>query len=181
MAINKVSLFVPLGIFILLVIALALGFKLEDPHLLPSELISKPFPEFNLQSLTEESRELSKSDVEGEVSLVNVWATWCPNCLVEHPELTRIAEEEGVRLIGVNYNDDSAKARQWLKRHGNPFEFSLVDDNGKLAIDLGVYGAPETFVVDAQGVIHYRHVGVVSRRVWLDILAPLIKQLEAEA
>jgi len=181
MAVNKASLFVPLGVFVILVVVLALGFKLDDPHLLPSEMSIRPFPEFNLPALKQEEKQLSVMDVKGEVSLVNVWATWCPNCVVEHPELTRIVEDEGVRLIGVNYNDDPVKARKWLERYGDPYAFHIVDQSGKLAIDLGVYGAPETFIVDAEGVIHYRHVGVVNRQVWRDIFEPIIQQLESDA
>lgn len=176
----KKSLLIPLGVFVLLVVVLAVGFRLEDPHLLPSEMVNQPFPEFSLRELTDQDRILSRPDIVGDVMLVNVWATWCPNCVVEHPELMRISEEEDVRLIGVNYNDDVAKAQAWLKRYDNPFELNLVDDEGKLAIDLGVYGAPETFVVDASGVIRYRHVGTLTRRVWDTKLLPVIDSISGE-
>jgi cytochrome c biogenesis protein CcmG/thiol:disulfide interchange protein DsbE len=178
--VNK-SLLIPLGVFVLLVAVLAVGFRLEDPHFLPSQLIDQPFPEFSLQALNEPERELTTADITGQVALVNVWATWCPNCLLEHPELMRISREEGIPLYGINYNDESEKARRWLVRHKNPFAFSIVDDKGKLGIDLGVYGAPETFVLDAKGVIRYRHVGEVTRRVWEETLSPIIDLLQAEA
>lgn len=179
MTLNK-SLLIPLVVFILLILLLALGFTLKDPHFLPSELIDKPFPEFSLSDLYS-GKTRTREDVIGDIVLVNVWATWCPNCLIEHPELTRIAAHEGVTLVGVNYNDESAKARNWLRRHGDPYSFHIVDNDGRLAIDLGVYGAPETFVVDQQGVIRYRHVGPVTRDVWQRTLAPVIDLLESGA
>jgi cytochrome c biogenesis protein CcmG, thiol:disulfide interchange protein DsbE len=176
MTLNK-SLLIPLTVFILLVIVLALGFRLEDPHYLPSELIDKPFPEFGLVDLHDPERLITVDDIKGEVSLINVWATWCPNCLVEHPELMRISREEDIPLYGVNYNDESAKAVSWLVRNEDPFQFSIVDDKGTLAIDLGVYGAPETFVVDKQGVIQFRHVGPVSREIWKREILPVVTLL----
>lgn len=173
------SLFIPLGVFVLLVILLTLGFGLKDPHFLPSELIDKPFPEFTLADLHED-RMITHQALKGRISLVNVWATWCPSCLLEHPVLTRIAADEDIPLIGINYNDDTVKARGWLTRHGNPYQFHIVDDTGQLAIKLGVYGAPETYIVDAAGVIRYRHVGAVNAQVWEDTLAPAIQLIEEE-
>ena len=146
------SLLIPLAVFLVLVGFLGLGFGLKDPHFLPSVLIDKPLPEFELADLHETGRTRSREDLLGEISLVNVWATWCPNCVVEHPELMRISEEEDLPLYGINYNDQSQKARAWLRRYEDPYRFSVVDDKGTLAIDLGVYGAPETFVVDAEQV-----------------------------
>ncbi|MBQ63356.1 MAG: DsbE family thiol:disulfide interchange protein [Gammaproteobacteria bacterium] len=179
MSINK-NLLIPLTAFVLLVIVLAFGFRLEDPHYLPSELIDRPFPEFSLKDLHDPGRTLTAADIKGEISLVNVWATWCPNCLVEHPELIRISQEEGIALYGVNYNDESSKAIAWLERHGNPYKFNMVDDNGTLAIDLGVYGAPETFVLDKHGVIQYRHVGAVTRGVWKSRIFPVVELLQTQ-
>ena len=179
MSLNK-SLLIPLGVFIGLVILLALGFGLRDPHFLPSQLIDKPFPQFSLAELSDPDRTITTYDINGQVSIVNVWATWCAACLVEHPELLRISREEGIRVIGVNYNDESVKARAWLARHGNPYAFTIVDDAGRLAIDLGVYGAPETFLVDATGVIRYRHVGAVTPEIWQNTLAPAIALLKGD-
>lgn len=174
------SLLLPLAIFGVLVVVLAAGFKLEDPHLLPSEMVNRPFPEFQLNSLTEPGRSITKQDLKGEVSLVNVWATWCANCVIEHPELMRIAYEEEIPVIGINYNDEVDKAVRWLQRYDNPYRFVMVDDEGKLGIDLGVYGAPETFIVDANGIIQHRHVGVVTRRVFEDTFVPIIETLRAQ-
>lgn len=178
---TKPALFIPLGVFLVLVGFLAVGFKLEDPHRLPSAMIDQPISEFSLSELRNPERTITNDDLTGEVSLVNVWATWCPNCLVEHPELMRISKEEDVRIVGVNYNDERDKALAWLKRHEDPYAFSIMDNEGKLGINLGVYGAPETYVVDANGVVRYRHVGVVSREVWEKDLEPLVELLRDES
>jgi cytochrome c biogenesis protein CcmG/thiol:disulfide interchange protein DsbE len=177
---NK-SLLIPLGVFVLLVVFLGLGFQLKDPHLLPSELINKPFPAFSLKDLHRPDLMRSREDLTGEIALVNVWGTWCPNCIIEHPELMRIAREEDVRIFGINYNDETAKAIRWLERREDPYVFSIADDEGRLAIDLGVYGAPETFVIDAAGVIRFRHVGPVTEDIWEATLLPVIELLRAEA
>ena len=176
----KKSLLIPLGVFLVLVVFLALGFQLRDPHQLPSVLIDKPFPEFALLDLADTNQTRTREDIIGTVSLVNVWGTWCPNCIVEHPELMRISREEDIPIIGVNYNDDVVKARAWLARHEDPYQFSVVDDEGTLAIDLGVYGAPETYVVDTMGVIRYRHVGPVSTQIWEEQLYPVVEHLRSE-
>mgnify|MGYP001162738881 FL=1 len=171
------SLLVPLIVFLVLTTFLGLGFGLKDPHYLPSVLIDKPMPDFSLADLHEAALKRGREDLLGEISLVNVWATWCPNCVVEHPELMRISREEKVPLYGINYNDDTDRAKAWLLRYEDPYEFSVVDDKGTLAIDLGVYGAPETFVVDAAGVIRFRHVGPVNALVWREQFVPVIKLL----
>lgn len=174
----KQSVLIPVFVFAGIVVLLGFGFKLSDPHLLPSQKLNDRMPDFELPSLMQADQTLTAADVTGEVSLLNVWATWCPSCVAEHGELTRIFETTGLRIIGVNYNDDSAAARTWLKRWGDPYAFHIVDETGTLAIDLGVYGAPETFVVDADGIIRYRHVGVVTQKVFEETLAPLIQDLK---
>lgn len=176
---SKASLFVPLGIFLILMVILGLGFGLEDPHLLPSALIHEPMPSFELTVLDEGERVVTEADIKGQVSLLNVWATWCPSCVVEHDQLLRIATEFSTRIIGINYNDDVVKARKWLERYENPYQFSIADTKGTLGIDLGVYGAPETFVVDAGGIIRYRHVGVITAEIWDQQLGPLVASLQA--
>ncbi len=177
----KQVMLIPLGVFIVLVIILAFGFRLDDPHLLPSVLIDRPFPEFELAELHDSEKIVTVEDLKGEVALVNVWATWCPNCLVEHPELMRIAHEEGVPIYGINYNDDPVKARRWVERHGNSYRVNMMDQDGKLGIDLGIYGAPETFLIDANGVIQFKHVGVVTPELWRQTLKPLIEQLREKS
>ena len=122
-------------------------------------------------------RVVTRSDIVGEVALVNVWATWCAACLVAHPVLLRLAREAGFRIVGVNYNDESTKAVAWLRRHEDPYALTVVDHEGVLGIDLGIYGAPETFVVDATGTIRFRHVGAVTEDVWRDTLGPIVSAL----
>jgi cytochrome c biogenesis protein CcmG/thiol:disulfide interchange protein DsbE len=177
--VSKTALFVPLAVFILLTIVLAAGFYLEDPHHLPSELVGKPLPEFTLADVNDPQRSVTSEDLLGEVTLLNVWATWCPSCVAEHKQLLKIAREGSVRLVGVNYNDDIPKAQQWLRRLGDPYWVTVADTQGKLGINLGEYGAPETFLMDASGVIHYRHVGAVTDQVWKETLKPMVLQFKS--
>ena len=160
---SRLKLFVPLGLFLLLAVLLFRGLSL-DPQALPSALIDKPLPEFTLPALSDEQT-LTDSDLVGAPLLLNVWATWCISCRVEHPYLQRLADA-GVQIYGVNYKDDATAARGWLEQLGDPYRESIVDAQGTLGLDLGVYGAPETYFVDANGVIRYRHVGVIDERVW---------------
>lgn len=180
---SRASLFIPLTAFVVIVALLYAGFSLNDPHQLPSALIGKPFPDFDLPALgTQDGTNLrvSKADVRGPV-LVNVWATWCPTCRAEHAELLRIRDESGLRIIGVNYKDNPAQARLWLSELGNPYEFNVVDAQGTLGVDLGVYGAPESFLVDASGTIVYKRVGDVNRRVWQEEIKPHLDALAKSA
>jgi len=165
---KRVLLFLPLGIFILMGIVFWIGLGKEDKTSLPSPLIGKPFPDFSL-GVVEDGRTLSTDDLKGAPVLVNVWATWCPTCKAEHAFLNRLAEE-GVRIIGINYKDDSAKAREWLEAFGNPYAYNLSDPEGMLGLELGVYGAPETFLVDSDGIIRAKHIGDLNPRVWERLL-----------
>ena len=173
---NRARLFAPLLAFATLAVVLYLGFSLRDPHLLPSALLDQPFPSFDLPVLGSSGRRATQADLAGEVRLVNVWATWCPTCLAEHDELKRI-RETGLSVVGINYKDDSGDAMAWLARHGDPYAFSVVDANGDLGVDLGVYGAPETFLLDAAGVIRYKHVGAVDETIWRKEIAPAIEAI----
>ena len=180
---SRASLFIPLTAFVVIVALLYAGFSLNDPHQLPSALIGKPFPNFDLPALGSDSgtdQRLTRADVRGPV-LVNVWATWCPTCRAEHAELLRIHEESGLRIVGVNYKDNPAQARLWLSELGNPYEFNVVDAQGTLGVDLGVYGAPESFLVDASGTIVYKRVGDVNRRVWQEEIKPHLDALAKSA
>ena len=123
---------------------------------------------------------LSQADLEGQVSLLNVWATWCVACRVEHPYLKQLAQQ-GIPLFGINYKDNDVAAQRWLDELGDPYRFNIADHEGTLGLDLGVYGAPETYLVDATGVIRYRHVGVVDERVWKTVLEPLYESLIVES
>lgn len=150
-----------------------------DPKELPSALIDKPFPEFSLPSLKGQGA-LSSVNLAGEVSLLNVWATWCVACRIEHPYLQTLADD-GIVIFGLNYKDEDSEALRWLSNLGNPYRFNIADRDGTLGLDLGVYGAPETYLLDERGVIRYRHVGVVDERVWLSVLKPLYEELQRKA
>lgn len=161
---RRFILFIPLVIFIGIGIFLWRGLQL-DPTELPSALLNKPLPQFQLSSLYDEGIELTEADLKGEAALVNVWATWCPSCKQEHAQLNRI-KAEGYKVIGINYKDDRQKAKIWLEKYLDPYASNIFDVEGSLGLDLGVYGAPETYVIDAAGIIRYKHVGVVDEKVW---------------
>ncbi|MAT92096.1 MAG: DsbE family thiol:disulfide interchange protein [Halioglobus sp.] len=173
---SRLKLFLPLFLFALLALFLFRGLSL-DPKEMPSALIDRPLPAFSLPRLDGEG-EVTQSDVVGQVSLLNVWATWCVSCRVEHPYLQQLADA-GVPIIGLNYKDEDAAALDWLGELGDPYRVNIADRQGSLGLDLGVYGAPETYLLDAQGVIRYRHVGVVDERVWQGVLQPLYRELLA--
>ncbi len=161
---NRIWLFIPLILFVVMAIFLGGGIGRENKDVLPSPLIDKPFPQFILQQV-EAEKQLTQSDLQGKPMLVNVWATWCPTCKAEHQFLNTLAAE-GIRIIGINYKDDDEEAKIWLRDYGNPYEFNISDPKGKLGLELGVYGAPETFFVDGDGIIRAKHVGDLNRRVW---------------
>ncbi|MAV39122.1 MAG: DsbE family thiol:disulfide interchange protein [Puniceicoccaceae bacterium] len=176
---TRIALFIPLVVFAILTLFLLKGLD-RDPTELPSALVGEAFPNFVLPSLTDEQKFLSERDLGSRVVLVNVWATWCFACRIEHPMLNQLAAE-GVAIIGLNYKDQNQQARQWLEQKGNPYVFNIVDSEGILGFDLGVTGAPETYLVDAQGIIRYRRVGVIDQRVWDDEISGLYQQLLGEA
>ena len=157
----------PLVVFASLIIVL-FSFLSDRDDQLETALIDSSFPEFKLGSLSDESRILTKQDIIKLPALINVWATWCIACRVEHPFLMKLKEESRLTIYGLNYKDNKLKALDLLERDGNPFEFSIYDFEGRLAIDLGVYGAPETFFIDKNGLIRERHVGVIDEKVWED-------------
>jgi cytochrome c biogenesis protein CcmG/thiol:disulfide interchange protein DsbE len=169
----RLKLFLPLLAFAVLAIFLFRGLSL-DPGAMPSALVDKPFPEFSLPSLAGRA-EITRSDLTGRPGLLNVWATWCPSCRVEHPYLLELAKS-GVPIYGLNYKDDDGAAQRWLEELGDPYRFNIADREGSLGLDLGVYGAPETYLIDASGIVRYSHVGVVDARVWGDILEPLYRE-----
>ena len=146
---------------------------------LPSPLIGKPAPEFSLPVLHEPGRLVSSRDLRGQPYLLNVWGSWCPACRVEHPVLTRFAETKRLRVIGYNWKDEHADALRWLEQFGNPYWLVLVDYDGRKAIDWGIYGAPETFLVDAEGIVRWKHVGAVTDQVIADELIPALEKVEA--
>ena len=173
---SRLRLFLPLLLFAALAGLLFRGLSL-DPTALPSALIDQPFPKFALPVLHGDEA-LTEGDVVGEVALFNVWATWCISCRVEHPYLQQLADS-GIAIYGINYKDDPEAARGWLRDLGDPYRLSVVDSQGSLGLDLGVYGAPETYFVDASGTVRYRHVGVIDERIWRERLEPIYRELLA--
>ncbi|MEX2474346.1 DsbE family thiol:disulfide interchange protein [Marinobacter sp.] len=172
---KRLLLFIPVVLVVILGIVLFAGIG-KDPNHLESALIGKPVPAFTLADLKAPESQLDPGIFKGEVSLLNVWATWCPACRDEHEDLLWLAEEKGVRIIGLNYKDDREDALTWLERLGNPYQRTIYDPRGTLGFDLGVYGAPETYVIDAEGIVRHRHVGVVNEKVWKEDLEPLFNQ-----
>jgi cytochrome c biogenesis protein CcmG, thiol:disulfide interchange protein DsbE len=169
---------IPIGLFALLGILLAYGLKL-DPRKIPSPLIGKPLPAFQLPTLHDPKKSFGNADLQGKVALINVWASWCVACKDEHPVLVALAREKRVPLIGLNYKDRREDALGTLNAEGNPYDVSVVDADGRVGLDWGVYGVPETFVIDKQGVIRDKHIGPITPEVWQQKLLPLIQQLAA--
>lgn len=170
---------VPVFIFAVLAIFLAIGLNL-NPREIPSPLIDKPAPVFSLPLLQDQEKRLSTDDLKGRVWLFNVWASWCVSCRSEHPVLNRLAQQKRVTIIGLNYKDELDSARNWLGELGNPYDASVTDMEGVIGIDWGVYGVPETFVVDKMGIIRYKHTGPINDKDVVEILLPLIETLKAE-
>jgi cytochrome c biogenesis protein CcmG/thiol:disulfide interchange protein DsbE len=169
----------PLAIFLILAGFLAIGLN-RDPREVPSPLVDKPAPMFSLPQLADATAKLSPADLRGQVWLFNVWASWCVACRIEHPLLVDLARQGTVPLIGLNYKDQRADALAWLKQHGDPYKLSVADIEGLVGIDYGVYGVPETFVIDKYGVIRHKHIGPVTPEALRDEILPLVAKLEKE-
>jgi cytochrome c biogenesis protein CcmG/thiol:disulfide interchange protein DsbE len=153
---------VPLAIFTLLVAFLYRGLSL-DPKLVPSPLVGKPIPTFTLTRLDNPAVTISDADFKGKVSLLNVWATWCVSCRREHEVLVQLAKTGQVEIYGLNYKDDRTDANRWLAQLGNPYVANAFDSDGRVGIDWGVYGAPETFIIDREGIIRHKHIGPLTK------------------
>ena len=162
--------------FVLLVGLLAVGLRL-NPREVPSPLVGKPAPAFELPLLHSPDKTFSQKDMLGTVWVMNVWASWCPPCLEEHPIVTDLARSGIAPVVGLNYKDQRADALPWLKKHGDPFKVSVYDQAGRIAIDYGVYGVPETYVIDQKGIIRYKHIGPLTAGVAEKKLRPLIEEL----
>lgn len=167
---------IPLLVLGVLVVFLGAGLKL-DPREVPSPLIGKPVPTFNLTQLQEPGQMIANRDMAGQVWLLNVWASWCVSCRQEHPVLMDLARMNVVPIVGLNYKDARPDGVEWLRQFGNPYRVSAFDHDGRVGIDFGVYGVPETFVIDKHGVIRYKQIGAVTPEVITDKLLPLIKEL----
>ena len=166
----------PSIVFVIICGFLLRGLSL-DPSLVPTALIDKPVPQFALAPLDSQAAPLSSHNLKGEVALVNVFASWCGPCRIEHPLLLDIASRGDIKLYGINYKDDPVAARSWLTELGAPFGRSGADRDGRVSIELGVYGVPETFLIDGEGRIRYKHVGPISEGVWVEEVLPLIRSL----
>jgi len=166
----------PLGIFVLLIFLLGIGLSL-NPREVPSPLIGKPAPAFQLPQLHDPAKTFSPKELQGKVWVLNVWASWCVACRDEHPVLTALARSGIAPVYGLNYKDKRGEAIGWLRRYGDPYQASLFDADGRVGIDYGVYGVPETYVIDKQGVIRYKRIGPVTPDIVQSKVAPLIAEL----
>ncbi len=167
---------IPLGVFIIMVGLLGYGLKL-DPKKVPSPLIDKLAPAFSLPQLHAPQKQLTQRDLLGQVWVLNVWASWCVSCRAEHEVITRLANEKLVKVIGLDYKDQPDEGRRWLKQFGNPYYASIMDIDGRVGIDWGVYGVPETFIIDKDGLIRYKHIGPVTHRSLEAEIIPKLKEL----
>jgi cytochrome c biogenesis protein CcmG, thiol:disulfide interchange protein DsbE len=168
---------IPLGIFVVLVIFLGRGLSL-DPKEIPSPLIDKPAPVFSLSQLDKPAQMIGTEQLRGQVWILNVWASWCVACRDEHPVLVEFSKTGAVPIYGLNYKDKREPALNWLQQLGNPYTASIFDEKGRVGIDFGVYGVPETFVIDKQGVIRYKKTGPVTQETIQTKILPLVKKLQ---
>lgn len=169
--------FLPLAIFFGLVFFLWRGLSL-DPKTIPSALLNKPAPDFSLAQLHAPDKKLSATDMRGQVWVLNVWGSWCVSCRYEHPVLNELARQQLVPIIGLNWKDKPEDAIAWLDKFGNPYQRSVTDLDGRVAIDYGVYGAPETYIIDKAGMIRYKYTGPISPDDLRDVIVPLIRDLK---
>jgi cytochrome c biogenesis protein CcmG/thiol:disulfide interchange protein DsbE len=169
---------VPLVLFVALAAFLAVGLT-RDPREVPSPFIGKPAPDFRIARLHEPDQQFSPADMKGKVWLLNVWASWCVSCRVEHPLLVEMSKRNDVPIVGLDYKDERDKGLEWLNRMGDPYALSAFDVDGKVGIDYGVYGVPETFVIDKQGVIRYKQIGPITPEALEQKILPLIRKLNA--
>jgi cytochrome c biogenesis protein CcmG, thiol:disulfide interchange protein DsbE len=175
---QRFLLLFPLIFFVALAVILWRGLSL-NPQQLPSALINKPIPAFALPQLSHPQNLFSDRQLYGHVTLLNVWATWCSNCQLEHPVLVDISQTQHIPIYGLNYKDSRTRAIQWLQHYGNPYRAIGFDHAGKVAINLGVYGTPETFIIDQHGIIRYKHIGPITQEVWENVIKPEINHLDS--
>jgi cytochrome c biogenesis protein CcmG, thiol:disulfide interchange protein DsbE len=168
---------IPIAIFVALVVLLGVGLKL-DPREVPSPLIGKPAPHFELPELHEAAKTFSERDMRGKVWVLNVWASWCVSCREEHPVLLDLAKSGTVPVYGLNYKDKREDGLAWLKGMGDPYKISIFDFDGRVGIDYGVYGVPETYVIDKAGIIRYKRIGPLTPEIVNETLLPLVRELD---
>lgn len=177
---KNLKLYIPVILFAVLAVMMWRGLYL-DSRTLPSMLLNRPVPEFELRTLEMGDQLASRDHLPNEPFILNVWGSYCLPCLQENPIFMAAREADVVPIIGINYKDNDAAANEWLDINGNPFALNVVDETGRFGIDLGVYGAPETFVVDGDGVIRYKHIGVIDYRIWEDEIMPVVRALQESA
>lgn len=174
---RRLKLFIPVLIFLMMSGFLLFGLT-RDPNVVPSALVDHPFPQFSQPSLYPEQGGYSTEDFLGDILLVNIWGSWCPPCHIEHPFFLEISETQSdITFIGISYDYSMVEDRLFLEEKGNPFDHNVVDLDGSLRIDLGVTGAPETFLVDQNGMILLRHIGAVDATIWKEKFEPLLDQI----
>ena len=172
------SRLIPLIAFIGLALLLFVGVRMnsgKDNSAIPSPLIGKPAPQFSLPVLNAPDKIIKTEDLKGQAYLLNVWGSWCPACQIEHPVITELAESGKVRVIGYNYKDETDAANRWLQQFGNPYNTILVDESGRAALDWGIYGAPETFLIDAKGIVRWKHVGPITQEIIEQEILPTLE------
>jgi cytochrome c biogenesis protein CcmG/thiol:disulfide interchange protein DsbE len=167
---------VPLALFLVLVGFLAVGLY-RDPREVPSPLVGRAAPAFELPLLQEPQKKFTPMEMRGKVWLLNVWASWCETCRHEHPLLVELSKQKLMPILGLNYKDRNDEALRWLKQFGDPYDFSIVDADGRIGIDYGVYGVPETYLIDAEGVIRFKQIGAITPQVLEQKILPLAKSL----
>jgi cytochrome c biogenesis protein CcmG/thiol:disulfide interchange protein DsbE len=173
----KAKFLIPLALFGVLVVFLGVGLGL-DPREVPSPLVNKPAPAFKVPQLEQPELQFSAEDMKGQVWLFNVWASWCVACRQEHPVLMQFASQKLVPIIGLDYKDQRKDALGVLKRSGNPYDINAFDGDGRVGIDYGVYGVPESYVIDKAGIIRYKHIGPISAEALEKTIIPLINELK---
>ncbi|MDP1530936.1 MAG: DsbE family thiol:disulfide interchange protein [Rhodoferax sp.] len=168
---------IPLGIFFVLLIFLGVGLT-RDPSVIPSPLIGKPAPLFTAPHLQSADQKFSPKDMLGKVWLLNTWASWCVACRQEHPILVEFAKTKTIPVVGLNYKDKEADGLKWLARYGDPYDLTVTDKDGRIGIDFGVYGVPESFLIDKNGIIRYKQIGPITNEALRDTIIPLIRELQ---
>lgn len=169
---------IPLIIFLSLLLLFWRGLQL-DPHQVPSNLLNKTLPKLDLPDLINSQHRLTNQDFIGHVSLLNIWASWCVNCRLEHPFLMDLAQTQQIKIFSIDYKDDSMPSQQFLKQFGNPYQIVGFDKIGNTSINLGVYGTPESFLIDKNGIIRYKIIGPITQKIWQEQIQPLIKKLQS--
>jgi cytochrome c biogenesis protein CcmG/thiol:disulfide interchange protein DsbE len=173
------SRLLPLILFVLLGTLLAVGLNISDKKtLIPSPLIGRQVPDFDLPVLYEPERQISHTDLLGEPYLINFWGSWCPTCVYEHPVITELARSGILRIVGLNFRDEPEDAIEWLQRHGDPYSDIIMDYNGRVSINFGVYAAPESFLIDPRGEVVYKQIGALTPEVITEVILPMLEDME---